>query len=117
MRPTTFLRAEALAVGLAAAAAYVTSGYDLLLFVVLVLLPDVSIAGYLAGPRVGSLTYNLAHVLVGPLAVLAWGVWAGEGLAVAAGLAWLAHVGADRAMGLGLKYEDEAFRETHLQHV
>jgi hypothetical protein len=117
MRPTTFLRVEALALGLAAAGAYVASGYDLLLFVVLVLLPDVSIAGYLAGRRIGSLCYNVAHVLVGPLAVLAWGFWAGEGLAVAAGLAWLAHVGADRGMGLGLKYDDEPFRETHLQHV
>jgi hypothetical protein len=117
MRPTTFLRVEALALGLAAAGAYVASGYDLLLFVVLVLLPDVSIAGYLLGRRVGSLCYNLAHVMVGPLAVLGWGLWAGEALAVAAGLAWLAHVGADRAMGLGLKYADEPFRETHLQHV
>jgi len=41
----------------------------------------------------------------------------GDSLALAAGFAWLAHVGADRAMGLGLKYADAPFRETHLQRV
>lgn len=117
MRPAILLRLEGLAIGLAAAGAYAAIGGDPLLFVVLVLLPDVSIAGYLAGSRVGSLAYNVAHVLALPLAVLGWGLWAGVSLGVAVGLAWLTHVGADRALGLGLKYGDAAFRDTHLQRV
>lgn len=117
MRPGPLLRLEGLALGLAAAAAYVATVGDPLLFVVLVLLPDVTIAAYLVGTRLGSTVYNAAHLLVLPLAALGWGLWAGETLAVAAGLAWLAHVGADRAFGLGLKYDDAPFGETHIQRV
>lgn len=74
-------------------------------------------AGYLAGSRVGSLTYNVVHALALPVALLAYGVLANNWLATAGGLAWIAHVGADRAMGFGLKYGDAAFRDTHLQRV
>lgn len=84
---------------------------------ILVLLPDVSIAGYLAGPRVGSLACNAVHLLAIPIAVLAWGFWTGQALALAAGLAWLTHIGTDRTIGLGLKHADAPFRETHLQRV
>lgn len=117
LRPGILLRLEGLALALAAAGLYLALVGDPLLFVILVLLPDVSIAGYLAGPRVGSIAYNAAHLLALPLAVLGWGFWTGEALALAAGLAWLTHVGADRTMGLGLKYADAPFRETHLQRV
>lgn len=117
LRPALLLRLEGLALALGAAGLYLALVGDPLVFVVLVLLPDVSIAGYLAGPRVGSLAYNAAHLLALPLAVLGWGLWAGEALALAAGLAWLTHIGADRTMGLGLKYDDGPFRETHLQRV
>lgn len=38
-----------------------------------------------------------------------------EGLAVFAG-SWLAHIGADRLLGYGLKYPS-SFKDTHLQRV
>jgi hypothetical protein len=117
MRPAPLLRVEGLALGIAAVGLYLVTVGDPLWFVLLVLLPDVSIAGYLAGSRVGSLAYNAAHLLVVPLGVLGWGLWTGDSLALAAAFAWLAHIGADRAMGLGLKYADAPFRETHLQRV
>ncbi|MFB6310295.1 MAG: DUF4260 family protein [Salinirussus sp.] len=117
MRPILALRVEGLAIALGAAGTYVAVGGDLVLFVLLVLLPDVSIAGYLAGPRFGSVAYNLIHGLTLPVLVLAWGLWTGPSIGVLVGLAWIAHVGADRALGLGLKYPDAAFRDTHLQRV
>lgn len=117
MRPTHALRLEGLALALGGAGTYVAVGGDLLMFVVLVLLPDLSIAGYLAGPQLGSIAYNVVHALTLPVALLGWGLLTGSEIAVLVGLAWIAHVGADRAIGLGLKYPDAAFRDTHLQRV
>ncbi|MEX0673181.1 MAG: DUF4260 domain-containing protein [Gaiellaceae bacterium] len=110
------LRAEGLAVFVAALALYFDSGYGWLLLVVLALAPDLSMAGYLAGPRAGAIAYDVAHTYVLPVALALAGVLAGIGLAVQLALIWLAHVGADRLLGYGLKYPT-GFGDTHLQRV
>lgn len=110
------LRAEGLAVLVAALAVYFDSGYGWLLLVVLALAPDLSMAGYLAGPHAGAIAYDAAHTYVLPVALAVAGVLAGSGLAVQLALIWLAHVGADRLLGYGLKYPTE-FKDTHLQRV
>jgi len=43
-------------------------------------------------------------------------VLADSGVAVQVALIWFAHIGADRALGYGLKYPS-AFSDTHLQRV
>ena len=110
------LRAEGLAVLVAALALYFDSGYGRLLLVVLALAPDLSMAGYLAGPRAGAIAYDAAHTYVLPVALAVAGVLAGSDLAVQLALIWLAHVGADRLLGYGLKYPTH-FKDTHLQRV
>ena len=81
------------------------------------LAPDVSLAGYLAGPRVGAVTYNLAHTYAFPVALAAGCLLAGEpGLPVQIALIWAAHIGIDRVLGLGLKYPT-AFKDTHLGRI
>jgi hypothetical protein len=83
------------------------------LFAALFLLPDLAMLGYLAGPRVGAVCYNLAHTTVLPL-MLALAGWAlGLPGAVQVALIWNAHIGFDRALGYGLKYP-VAFKATHL---
>ena len=69
--------------------------------------------GYLGGTRLGAITYNLAHSTPLPAAVIAVGLWQHEPLVLAFGLVWLAHIGMDRALGYGLKYNDH-FQHTHL---
>lgn len=117
MQPRNLLRLEGLALLVVATGAYFASGFGWVLFLVLILAPDLSMLGYLANPRVGSAAYNLAHLLALPAALLAgsWYVsWApGIGLA----LIWSAHVGIDRAAGYGMKYADAEFGETHIQRV
>ncbi len=86
------------------------------LFALLFLAPDLSMLGYLANPRLGSILYNLVHsystVLLLALlaAVITRSSW----------LPWLcllaAHIGFDRMLGYGLKYPS-AFKDTHLQRV
>ena len=114
--PRVLLRLEGLAVLVAALALYFDGGHGWLLLAVLALAPDLSMVGYLAGPRVGAAAYNLAHAYVGPLALALGGVLGDSDLAVRLALIWFAHIGVDRAIGYGLKYPT-AFKDTHLQRV
>ena len=114
--PRLLLHAEGAAVAVAAIALYFYADYPWWLLVVLVLAPDLSLGGYLAGRRVGSATYNAAHTYVAPVALGAIGVIAGADVAVQLALIWITHIGADRAVGYGLKYPT-SFKETHLQRV
>lgn len=113
MQPAHFLRLEGLAAAAVALAAYVAVDGPLWLLVVLALAPDLSMLAYLAGPRVGSLGYNVVHAYVLPLALGATGVWADVALAVQVAAVWAAHIGVDRLAGYGLKF-DTGFRDTHL---
>lgn len=118
MQPRHLLRAEGLALfGLATGAYFVIFAGSWVLFLVLLLAPDVSMAGYLENERIGSVTYDLAHTAVGPALLLAAAWYAAWPLGVGLALIWLAHLGIDRAFGLGLKYPDAPFVETHLQRV
>ena len=114
--PRRLLHLEGLAVLVGALALYFEAGYGWLLLVVLFLAPDLSMVGYLGGPRVGALTYNLAHTYVGPIALGLVGVLGDVNLATQLALIWLAHIGLDRTLGYGLKYPT-AFKDTHLGRV
>ena len=114
--PGLLLRVAGLAVGAAALALYFDGDHPWWLLVVLILAPDLAMLGYAAGPRVGAAAYDLAHTYVGPLALGAVGVLAGDDTCVALALIWAAHIGIDRALGYGLKYPT-GFKDTHLQRV
>ena len=86
------------------------------LFAALLLAPDLAMAGYWKGPRMGAHVYNLFHITPWPLALVAGGYLWDVALAVSLGLIWLAHIGLDRALGYGLK-EVSAFRDTHLGRI
>jgi uncharacterized protein DUF4260 len=107
---------EAFAALVTGIAMYVAYGGSWLAFVPLVLLPDLSALGYVAGPRLGSITYNAVHNWAVALAALGAGIWLATPWLVLAGATLIAHVGADRLFGFGLKYPT-FFKDTHLQHV
>jgi hypothetical protein len=114
MNPRQILRAEGFAVFVAATAAYLL-GLDgaMWLYLLLLFAPDLSMLAYLAGPRLGSYGYNLAHTYVAPLALAGLGLWLAVPTAVLVALVWAAHVGMDRSLGYGLKHAT-GFRDTHL---
>lgn len=116
MSVNRLLRAEGLAVFLAATAAYVALGGAWWLYLVLAFAPDVGMVGYLASPTVGARTYNALHTYIGPVALGALGVYLGGSLFVYVALVWTAHIGADRAIGYGLKYAT-GFSDTHVDRV
>ena len=113
---TTILRAEHAALVVTGIVIYLANGGPLILLLPLLLAPDLSMVGYLGGPRLGALTYNAAHNLVLALAALGVGWWLGVAWLVLLGAALVAHVGGDRALGYGLKLPSD-FRDTHLGRI
>jgi hypothetical protein len=114
--PARLLRLEGLAVAAGALVLYFDGGYGWLALALLVLAPDLSALGYVAGPRVGALTYDLAHTYAWPVALGVGGVLAESGTAMQLALIWATHIGVDRLVGYGLKYPT-GFKDTHLQRV
>lgn len=110
------LRAEQVAIFLAGIVIWLAVGGAPLLLVPALLVPDLSMVGYLRGPRIGSITYNAVHHLVLALALLGLGWWFAIGWLLLAGAILLAHVGMDRALGYGLKLPTD-FRDTHLGRI
>ncbi len=92
------------------------SGWAWWWFALLLLVPDLSMVGYLANPKVGAVTYNVAHTLILPGFILGWYLLGGPLAALALGSIWLAHIGFDRLLGYGLKHAD-AFTSTHLGEI
>ena len=115
-RTRLWLRLEGLALAALAVVLFAGTGASWWLFATLLLAPDLAMAGYLAGPRVGALAYNAAHTWIGPALLGGLGIALGAGLAVQIALIWAVHIGADRALGYGLK-RPEGFGHTHLGPV
>jgi hypothetical protein len=114
--PGLLLRAEGVVIFVTAVVLYFHLDHAWWVLVVLALAPDLSMVAYAAGPRLGALGYDVAHTLALPLVLGAAGVLWDVGLASQLALIWLAHIGADRAIGYGLKYPTR-FHDTHLQRV
>lgn len=112
--PLRILRSEGLVL-LAGALAFYFAGLDQPWWLVplLLLLPDLLIVGYAASSRVGAWLYDLAHSYPAPALLGAVATVADEPLWQGVALIWFAHIGMDRALGFGLKYETD-FRDTHL---
>ena len=115
-KPSVLLRIEGATVLVAAIAAYWQRGENWLLFALLILAPDLSMLGYLAGTRVGATAYNLVHNYLLPAILAAYALATGSELALSLAVIWFAHIGGDRLLGFGLKYPT-VFQDTHLSHV
>ena len=111
-----FLRIEALAIFVAGVAAYGQLGGPWLAIVPLLLVPDISMIGFVRDARIGALTYDIGHNLATAAALLGLGLWLNVGWLAIAGSVLVAHIGMDRVFGYGLKYPTE-FKDTHLQHI
>lgn len=110
------LRAESVALFVAGVLLYLQLGGEPWWLLLLLLVPDISMVGYLGGPRPGALTYNLVHNLVVGLLALAVGWFAAIAPLAIAGAVLVAHVGMDRSLGYGLKLPTD-FRDTHLGRI
>ena len=110
------LRAESLALFVAGVLLYLQLNGNGLWLLPLLLAPDISMIGYLGGPRLGAITYNLAHNLATALVLLGIGWFAAIAPLALAGAILVAHVGMDRTLGYGLKLPTD-FKDTHLGRI
>ena len=83
------------------------------IFPAFILLPDLSMIGYVFNTKSGAVLYNLVHHKFVAIVVLALGYWMGNNALMLAGIILFGHAAMDRIFGYGLKYNDD-FRHTHL---
>ncbi len=114
--PRLLLRLEGLMLFAGAVVAFSMTEQSWWLFAALILVPDLSMLGYLAGSRVGAVVYNAVHVTFGPIVLTVAGLLLGDLPVLGVAMIWLAHVGIDRALGYGLKY-GLGFGFTHLGRI
>jgi len=108
-----WLRAEGLAVLVLSLLFYGRLDLHWWIFFVLLLIPDLSMAGYLINPKVGGAAYNLVHNYFAPVAMIAVAVATRSTNLIPYFCIWTAHIGLDRLLGYGLKYPT-SFSKTHL---
>jgi hypothetical protein len=109
----SLIRLEELSFGILAFAVFVSLGFAWWLFLVLLLLPDLSMIGYGISPRIGAILYNIVHHRALSVALFVAGSLLATPWMQAAALVLFGHSSFDRALGYGLKYED-SFQHTHL---
>lgn len=107
------LRLEGLTLFVGMVLLYAVWGGSWWIFAALFLVPDISIAAYLSGPRFGAMIYNAVHSYLIPVALMTAGFGTTSPLLLSVAMIWLAHIGIDRALGFGLKYS-AGFGFTHL---
>ena len=110
------LRAEGLATFAAGLAGFLYLGLPWWAFLLLLIVPDVSMVGYLRSPRLGAIVYNVGHDLATGVTVAGVGLALGSVPVTAAGAILVAHSGMDRMAGYGLKLPS-SFRDTHLGRI
>ena len=69
-----------------------------------------------SGRRWGLSPYDTLHTEIFAIALGTVGIVTDSSAAMKVSLIWLAHIGADRLLGYGLKYPT-AFKDTHLGRV
>lgn len=114
--PRILVRVEGLAMLVGAVLTYQAIDASWLLFAAVFLVPDLALIGYVAGPRKGAYAYNSVHTYIGPAVLAALAYLGVVPRAWPMCLIWIAHIGMDRALGLGLKFSS-AFQDTHLGRI
>ena len=111
--PLILFRAEAALVFILSILFSVRTAASWWRFAALLLVPDISMAGYWLAPRRGAVAYNVAHSYIGPLVLASFAVVSSHPRLSPYLFIWIAHIAMDRALGYGLKYTS-GFKRTHL---
>ncbi len=112
MTPVLWQRIEAGIIAATTLAVAIVAGEWPWLFVFFLAF-DLSMLGYLRGTKLGAWIYNAGHLYVGAVLLALPYAFLGLRWAGVLSLAWAFHVAVDRALGYGLKFDDD-FQHTHL---
>ncbi|MEP7103080.1 MAG: DUF4260 domain-containing protein [Candidatus Dojkabacteria bacterium] len=112
----TLLKIEELSQFILALYLYSMLPYSWILFIVLLLAPDLGMIGYLINPKIGSITYNLTHHKAIGITLYLIGLITSVNIFSLIGIIIFAHSSMDRVLGYGLKFQD-SFSNTHLGKI
>jgi uncharacterized membrane protein len=93
-----------------------TLDYPWWFYPLLILVPDISMIGYLGGSRLGALCYNFIHFRALALLLYVVGIYLHLPVLSLVGVLSFGHSSLDRAFGYGLKFAD-GFNNTHLGRI
>lgn len=110
---TNLLKLEELGLFLLSIVLFNQLDYAWWIFPTCILLPDLSMIGYLVNPKIGSYLYNFFHHKLVAVAILILGIWLNNPLLNLSGVILFGHSAMDRIFGYGLKFKDN-FKNTHL---
>lgn len=110
---TNLLKLEELGLFLLSIVLFNQLDYAWWIFPACILLPDLSMIGYLVNPKIGSYLYNFFHHKLVAVAILILGIWLNNPLLNLSGVILFGHSAMDRIFGYGLKFKDN-FKNTHL---
>lgn len=110
------LRIEGLTVLVLSLYFYSYLQFSWLVFVILLLAPDLSALGYLKDNKVGSILYNTFHTYIVPTAIMISGLVMNSSTVIMISLIWIAHIGMDRMIGYELKYPSK-FQDIHFDRI
>lgn len=113
MDPIIAQRLESVAILVLTIGLYINLDSSWWLFGALILLPDISIAAYLVGNRIGQVVYNLLHSYSMPMGIYLLLSSLVTPFILEITLIWIAHIAIDRSLGYGLKFPTN-FKHTHL---
>jgi hypothetical protein len=115
-QPSVLLRLEGFVLLAVSVALFFHVGGTIWPFLLLLLVPDVTMIGYALNVRVGAVIYNAGHTLAVPVALGGAAILTNHPEVVPFILIWTAHIGMDRMLGYGLKYPTY-FADTHIQRL
>ncbi|MFD3218737.1 DUF4260 domain-containing protein [Bacillus pacificus] len=107
---------EGVIVLIAAIYMYALNEFSWLIFLLLFLVPDVSMLAYLINNQIGAQVYNLFHTYIVSISLILIGVFLKLDVLLMIGLIWTSHIGMDRMLGYGLKYKT-SFKDTHIHKL
>jgi hypothetical protein len=82
-------------------------------YILLFFAPDIGMLGYLFGPEIGGICYNVFHHKGLFASIAAIGLFVGSPMLCVFGILFFSHAAFDRILGYGLKYLS-GFKHTHL---
>lgn len=113
--PKFLLRIEGLVLFIIATVLYFRFDGGMAMYFILFLFPDLAFIAYAINSKIGSIVYNIMHTYLLPGLLVLFGLAYGM-IFLYIALIWFAHIGIDRALGLGLKYPNK-FKNTHFTKV
>ncbi|MDE3742639.1 DUF4260 domain-containing protein [Maribacter polysaccharolyticus] len=91
-------------------------GYQWWWFLVLIMVPDIGMVGYLFGNKAGAIAYNVFHHKGLTIVLYFAGMFFSSPIIQLAGVILFSHAALDRVLGYGLKY-NKGFKYTHLGEI